>query len=529
MKLLLCFILLDFMLFATAAIGQPFSIFYGNEANLNETDHNIIGDVNGDYIVNISDVVAVINTMAGKEVYKYTADVNNDGTTNISDVVFIIKIIAGYNALTFYQKAMQVNTDTVLVQPLLAKNRNIMHVHIGSSASSWQPSTKLADEGVCEVPPTCDRQGLAYGLWKNCVFGNPQYRRYDYGKASLVGNYCDKWTDDSDAFFTESGEWNAAYGNYTNAANSRTTLDTKLSPVPFNPFGNNQHIPWRYSNDSCSSIRFNIPAGYARFAFIYTTNILGDDVSVTTDRNDSVVTIANNIDMESMEEANNATFSTLYTGASANIGYPNRMMHFMINDTSEPTTVTITKSADTDKYLIWWGIVYYSTTENPFAHLFVNNSIGGATHGTISTHRRGIISGNRPNFVTYQLTTTNSLGLSPELAKAENVTKSAKQIADLCKNNKADVAFILQHITQNQAKGNLLAFKECFDLIISYLYNNDYLVIGNLADLYDKVWKTFHSDLTYAQFIALLSMGDGTHLNTDGLSMYMALFSSINK
>lgn len=50
-------------------------------------------DVNEDGYVNISDVVAVINQMAGTQSYRY-ADVNNDGAVNISDVVAIINAMA---------------------------------------------------------------------------------------------------------------------------------------------------------------------------------------------------------------------------------------------------------------------------------------------------------------------------------------------------------------------------------------------------------------------------------------------------
>lgn len=52
------------------------------------------GDVNSDGLINISDVVAVINTIAGIENYQY-CDVDNDNNVNISDVVEIINIIAG--------------------------------------------------------------------------------------------------------------------------------------------------------------------------------------------------------------------------------------------------------------------------------------------------------------------------------------------------------------------------------------------------------------------------------------------------
>ncbi len=52
-------------------------------------------DVNIDGEVDISDVVAVINTMAGSTTYKNTADVNGDNNVNISDVVAIINYMAG--------------------------------------------------------------------------------------------------------------------------------------------------------------------------------------------------------------------------------------------------------------------------------------------------------------------------------------------------------------------------------------------------------------------------------------------------
>lgn len=54
------------------------------------------GDVNLDGSIDISDVVAVINQMAGSGNYPY-ADVNSDGDVNISDVVAVINIMSqGY-------------------------------------------------------------------------------------------------------------------------------------------------------------------------------------------------------------------------------------------------------------------------------------------------------------------------------------------------------------------------------------------------------------------------------------------------
>lgn len=58
-------------------------------------DDKVDGDVNGDKQVNISDVVAIINTIVGNDTYKSTADIDRDGHINITDIVKVINIIAG--------------------------------------------------------------------------------------------------------------------------------------------------------------------------------------------------------------------------------------------------------------------------------------------------------------------------------------------------------------------------------------------------------------------------------------------------
>ena len=52
------------------------------------------GDVNEDGDIDISDIVAIINQIAGKNTYK-NSDVNGDGSVDISDIVAVINIIAG--------------------------------------------------------------------------------------------------------------------------------------------------------------------------------------------------------------------------------------------------------------------------------------------------------------------------------------------------------------------------------------------------------------------------------------------------
>jgi hypothetical protein len=56
----------------------------------------IKGDVNGDGEVNVADLVAVSNYMAGDDtVSKEKADVNSDGEVNVADLVAISNIMSG--------------------------------------------------------------------------------------------------------------------------------------------------------------------------------------------------------------------------------------------------------------------------------------------------------------------------------------------------------------------------------------------------------------------------------------------------
>ena len=58
----------------------------------------MLGDVNGDGIVNSSDAVAILRYLAGYEVDGNIGlgDYNCDGITNSSDAVAILRMLAGY-------------------------------------------------------------------------------------------------------------------------------------------------------------------------------------------------------------------------------------------------------------------------------------------------------------------------------------------------------------------------------------------------------------------------------------------------
>ena len=84
------------------------------------------GDVNHDGSVDISDIVAVINTIAGETTYSSSSDVNTDNNTDISDIVAIINIIANGGG-----GSSQIETDAAVEAGLCPDNHHPHAIHLG--------------------------------------------------------------------------------------------------------------------------------------------------------------------------------------------------------------------------------------------------------------------------------------------------------------------------------------------------------------------------------------------------------------
>ena len=80
-------------------IDKTYARIDGGTANpgyFTEKPAGLLGDVNGDGRVNVSDVSALINMILGlTPMDKTRADVNGDGRVNVSDVTALINIILG--------------------------------------------------------------------------------------------------------------------------------------------------------------------------------------------------------------------------------------------------------------------------------------------------------------------------------------------------------------------------------------------------------------------------------------------------
>jgi hypothetical protein len=76
---------------------------------------------------------------------------------------------------------------------------------------AYQSAYEMDSLGVAAVPPTCDKRGNANQLWNAVKWGDAIYRRFDYGKQSLVGQWDSTWDDDTNAYFTETGDFKTEY------------------------------------------------------------------------------------------------------------------------------------------------------------------------------------------------------------------------------------------------------------------------------------------------------------------------------
>ena len=66
---------------------------YFTQFGTEEPEEELIGDVTGDEVVNVLDVVTIVNMALGFQEPNDEADINNDGIINVLDIVQLIGII----------------------------------------------------------------------------------------------------------------------------------------------------------------------------------------------------------------------------------------------------------------------------------------------------------------------------------------------------------------------------------------------------------------------------------------------------
>ena len=74
---------------------QSFRLGYTSEVSnaITVENNGIIGDLNGDGQLNVTDVTVLINMILGTEPMSAKADINGDGKVDVSDITALINLI----------------------------------------------------------------------------------------------------------------------------------------------------------------------------------------------------------------------------------------------------------------------------------------------------------------------------------------------------------------------------------------------------------------------------------------------------
>lgn len=456
---------------------------------------------------------------------------------------------------TIKQRAKTIIPNSVGKFPIIKPQFKDVYLTLcGDSIFAFQSTFTKDEKGVAAVPPTCDKKANANMLWNALGWGNPQYRRFDYGKKSLVGDWDNTWSDDSQAIFTEIGTFKTEYigqtrredPNFagkigTNVMQVSTKIDEASFPYQFDKSEDSwwqRSIPKRFSNSANASIKFTIPAGYSKFDFLYHAHVHGDSVTIAVDRGNGIVkvnTIPNDFNGEGAVEANNHVCDlsmenlTEVSGGNDSFGIPNMRLYFNITDTSLPTTITITKSSDTSKYLIYWGITYWGTSDLPYALHINNMAIGGYTQQAIYNLRSAMFKFVPCDAIILEMC-YNNLALKTFLGQIASMNTNMDNLKtyfeSLGKNIGSDIGVWLPHCGQQGYRDYPDTVKCNYAGAEKLAIDKGYNVILNLDKICNDVHDTYYSDMSMSDFMNSLG-NNGIHLDIQGQWIYSAAWESL--
>ena len=456
---------------------------------------------------------------------------------------------------TIKQRAKTIIPNSVGKFPIIKPQFKDVYLTLcGDSIFAFQSTFTKDEKGVAAVPPTCDKKANANMLWNALGWGNPQYRRFDYGKKSLVGDWDNTWSDDSQAIFTEIGTFKTEYigqtrredPNFagkigTNVMQVSTKIDEASFPYQFDKSEDSwwqRNIPKRFSNSANASIKFTIPAGYSKFDFLYHAHTHGDSVTITVDRGNGIVkvnTIPNDFSGEGAVEANNHVCDlsmenlTEVSGGNDSFGIPNMRLYFNITDTSLPTTITITKSSDTSKYLIYWGITYWGTSDLPYALHINNMAIDGYTQQAIYNLRSAMFKFVPCDAIILEMCYINLANktFSGQIGSMNtNMDNLKTYFESLGKNIGSDIGVWLPHCGQQGYRDYPDTVKCNYAGAEKLAIDKGYNVILNLDKICNDVHDTYYTDMNMPDFMNSLG-NNGIHLDIQGQWIYSAAWESL--
>ena len=439
------------------------------------------------------------------------------------------------------QKAISVLHNVNRLDVLSPINDNMYINVVGDSIVAFQSTNELPEEGVTNVPPTCDKMANCYYLWKAISWGNCEYARFDKGKKSLVGKWDNTISDDTNAFFIESGTFKTEYIGTAmrekfpqlDVMQVSTIIDAKSFPYQFDESENSwwqRNIPKRFSNEANASVSFTIPEGYKYFDLLYHANIHGDNSVSISIQNSKTVKICNNYEKNfaEKESVSSYTLDTSYTPTGDHddkFGIPNQRLHFKIDDISSSTTIKITKSSDTSKYFIYWGVSFWGTNANPYCLQFNNMAIGGYSTDTVDALRESLFKGTYCDGVILEVCAHTVCSKSNVLDKIKTCFNNYKT----CFNkpspftiNLDTVGVWIPHLwNQNFESSDLKT--------VSYINTNGackvvkdlgYNLLFNVQNIFDSVRLLYSPDMSEKDFINQYDLGYGVHLRNNGYKLY---------
>ena len=415
----------------------------------------------------------------------------------------------------------------------------------GDSITAWQSTFLKDDRGVCDVPPVCDRKGLANRFFNNLKFGNPIHKRFDWGKSSLVSFWDDRWIDDTNSYFSETGTFKTFYrggvgrpANIYTVPNYTTEITNEVCPISeFTEQDSQRNIPKRISNESNASIQFTIPSGFEKADFIYNEHNDGDVLDITISLgNGKVLSNTKQNDWGNGVEANNSTLDTVkYNDPLGNndaYGVLSKRLHFKKTDIDDVITITITKSTNISKWFSYWGVSYWGTKAQPYSMQFTDNGRGGYSLSGLINVSRSDIGGFNIDGLMFENTLINSLGttgVEPDGSKKDqSVYKTSLDTFHTYLDTlSVEIYHLIPHLTTVVNDANPEPAKEFYNGIKSYLRENSKKVF-DVESLFRIVWSTYYSENTYSNFLSLLMYDLTTHPNEDGFSIYEGFIKKLN-
>jgi hypothetical protein len=303
--------------------------------------------------------------------------------TSVAKSTYETNLTVGIN-----QSNLLPNSYPTVVKKMLAKTDNLNVLLTGNSifatSGAWVQNVYDETKRFTSMLSTANAEPLgltdnilsrkAYETLINQALNIPIYRRFDYGRTfdynPASGTYGQDVSSAGAAFFTETGTFNTFINSNGNkGSDPKYNANVPMTKADFN-LQSYDGASWyqsqamegftRVSKDAGASVQFTVPVGYkkARVKLRYATD--GDVLTTTLVNCNGAASIDTNYGP--VTNNNNSAFKDI---------------EFTITDTTQPATITLTKSSNTSKRIMYWGCYYY----NEPTVLVTNYAYGGCSTG----------------------------------------------------------------------------------------------------------------------------------------------------